>query len=272
MRRLQSNLAYLAAIADRTHKPASHIPPSPAIMTSPSHLPRLTDTYKKLATLFPGSPIPASASKPSASASGNASANTSLKGSPLVMGHGLLGTTPPTSAGLGLEPPGSAGLGFPTGVMGNAMGVALNQGGHLSGGMQSHTGATQGLSAMGSALGDPTTTTTEKNYQRWLDEMGGATAETDTMEREHHSWLHAQASINPVGPQQAQQMMGGMQVSGVGGHPMMAQQQQQQQQQQQGGMMMMMGGQTRQAGPGMPSRFNNGAGVGVGMGMGFPPQ
>lgn len=36
MRRLQSNLAYLAAIADRSHKPSSQIPPHPAIMTAPS--------------------------------------------------------------------------------------------------------------------------------------------------------------------------------------------------------------------------------------------
>jgi hypothetical protein len=35
MRRLQSNLAYLAAIADRAHKPSSQIPPHPAIMSAP---------------------------------------------------------------------------------------------------------------------------------------------------------------------------------------------------------------------------------------------
>jgi len=35
MRRLQSNLAYLAAIADRSHKPSSQIPPHPAIMSAP---------------------------------------------------------------------------------------------------------------------------------------------------------------------------------------------------------------------------------------------
>ncbi|PBP25232.1 putative endo-1,3(4)-beta-glucanase [Diplocarpon rosae] len=35
MRRLQSNLAYLAAIADRSHKPSSQIPPHPAILVAP---------------------------------------------------------------------------------------------------------------------------------------------------------------------------------------------------------------------------------------------
>jgi hypothetical protein len=35
MRRLQSNLTYLAAIADRAHKPSSQIPAHPAIMSAP---------------------------------------------------------------------------------------------------------------------------------------------------------------------------------------------------------------------------------------------
>merc|ERR1711977_736487 len=35
MRRLQANLAYLAAIADRSHKPDSQIPRHPATMTAP---------------------------------------------------------------------------------------------------------------------------------------------------------------------------------------------------------------------------------------------
>ncbi|KAL3421077.1 hypothetical protein PVAG01_07522 [Phlyctema vagabunda] len=35
MRRLQCNLAYLAAIADRSHKPSSQIPPHPGIMSAP---------------------------------------------------------------------------------------------------------------------------------------------------------------------------------------------------------------------------------------------
>ena len=36
MRRLQSNLAYLASIADRAHKPPDRIPLFPAIMEAPS--------------------------------------------------------------------------------------------------------------------------------------------------------------------------------------------------------------------------------------------
>lgn len=35
MRRLQANLGYLAAIADRSHKPSSQIPPHPAIISAP---------------------------------------------------------------------------------------------------------------------------------------------------------------------------------------------------------------------------------------------
>jgi hypothetical protein len=35
MRRLQANLAYLAAIADRSHKPSSQIPPHPAFLSAP---------------------------------------------------------------------------------------------------------------------------------------------------------------------------------------------------------------------------------------------
>jgi len=35
MRRLQGNLAYLAAIADRAHKPSSQIPAHPAVMSAP---------------------------------------------------------------------------------------------------------------------------------------------------------------------------------------------------------------------------------------------
>ncbi|OWO97792.1 hypothetical protein B2J93_8903 [Marssonina coronariae] len=40
MRRLQSNLAYLAAIADRSHKPSSQIPPHPAILVAPGLNPK----------------------------------------------------------------------------------------------------------------------------------------------------------------------------------------------------------------------------------------
>ena len=40
MRRLQGNLAYLAAIADRSHKPSSQIPAHPACMSAPPLGPR----------------------------------------------------------------------------------------------------------------------------------------------------------------------------------------------------------------------------------------
>jgi hypothetical protein len=88
MRRLQSNLAYLAAIADRSHKPSSQIPAHPAFMSAPpipsksqptsattsspqaetkkeesndvkmpnneDHAEILREQYKKLQALFPG--------------------------------------------------------------------------------------------------------------------------------------------------------------------------------------------------------------------------
>jgi hypothetical protein len=53
MRRLQANLAYLAAIADAKKKKEGTLPAGPAIMAPPPHLPEVTDLYKKLNTLFP---------------------------------------------------------------------------------------------------------------------------------------------------------------------------------------------------------------------------
>lgn len=44
MRRLQANLAYLAAIADRSHKPSSQIPTHPAIMAAPPLMPKPQNT------------------------------------------------------------------------------------------------------------------------------------------------------------------------------------------------------------------------------------
>lgn len=52
MRRLQSNLAYLAAIADSTKKGNSR-PANPAILVPPSHLPGVVPLYQKLRDLFP---------------------------------------------------------------------------------------------------------------------------------------------------------------------------------------------------------------------------
>ncbi|KAF8253856.1 hypothetical protein K440DRAFT_145816 [Wilcoxina mikolae CBS 423.85] len=54
MRRLQQNLAYLAAIADRSHKPAAHIPPCPGVLLPPPDMPALEGLYKKLQDLYPG--------------------------------------------------------------------------------------------------------------------------------------------------------------------------------------------------------------------------
>lgn len=53
MRCLQANLAYLAAVADRAHKPTSTIPPCPTIMTGPKSLTSISELYRKLAALFP---------------------------------------------------------------------------------------------------------------------------------------------------------------------------------------------------------------------------
>src|SRR5438045_1996391 len=39
MRRLQANLAYLAAVADRSHKPSAQIPPHPAFISAPPLVP-----------------------------------------------------------------------------------------------------------------------------------------------------------------------------------------------------------------------------------------
>ena len=83
MRRLQCNLAYLAATADRSHKPSSQIPAHPAIMSAPPPPPKpstsspvspptpknepkqteaeaeeragvIGDLYRRLQALFPG--------------------------------------------------------------------------------------------------------------------------------------------------------------------------------------------------------------------------
>lgn len=76
MQRLQANLAYLAAIADRSHKPSSQIPSHPAIMVAPmlssktlmapevthtekeeideANKENLKELYKQLQGLFPG--------------------------------------------------------------------------------------------------------------------------------------------------------------------------------------------------------------------------
>ena len=44
MRRLQGNLAYLAAIADRSHKPSNQIPSHPQVISAPPLAPRITSS------------------------------------------------------------------------------------------------------------------------------------------------------------------------------------------------------------------------------------
>lgn len=53
MRRLQANLAYLAAIADANKKANGTRPVGPAVMVPPPHLTSVHPLYQKLKTLFP---------------------------------------------------------------------------------------------------------------------------------------------------------------------------------------------------------------------------
>lgn len=53
MRRLQANLAYLAAIADSSKKTTAPKPVGPAILIPPNHLTSVHGLYQKLKTLFP---------------------------------------------------------------------------------------------------------------------------------------------------------------------------------------------------------------------------
>lgn len=53
MRRLQANLAYLAAIADANKKAAQSRPNAPAIIYPPQHLSSVHPLYQKLNVLFP---------------------------------------------------------------------------------------------------------------------------------------------------------------------------------------------------------------------------
>ncbi|CZR62336.1 uncharacterized protein PAC_12233 [Phialocephala subalpina] len=132
MRRLQSNLAYLAAIADRSHKPSSQIPPHPAIMSAPPLSPKapptnataspksdtkkeetedkkledqpqdqsaiLNDLYSKLQVLFPGvdpkkePPIPAANQVARAQAQQQAAAQ--IQAQKQAQGQGQSGADP----------------------------------------------------------------------------------------------------------------------------------------------------------------------------------
>lgn len=53
MRRLQANLAFLAAIADASRKATGTRPVGPAIMVPPPHLTSVHPLYQKLKALFP---------------------------------------------------------------------------------------------------------------------------------------------------------------------------------------------------------------------------
>jgi len=54
MRRLQSNLSYLAQNAEKHNKPNQPIQPGPAIMAIPTSPPELVELYTKLQELYPG--------------------------------------------------------------------------------------------------------------------------------------------------------------------------------------------------------------------------
>ena len=54
MRRMQANLAYLAADAERHHKRPEQLPAGPAIMTAPMQTPEMVELYAKLQAIFPG--------------------------------------------------------------------------------------------------------------------------------------------------------------------------------------------------------------------------
>jgi hypothetical protein len=96
MRRLQSNLSFLAQNAEKHHKPNQAIQPGPAIMTVPASPPALAELYTKLQELYPGW----------------RGQQAQMKASPGPQQR--LGSTsqPPNSAGLqnNMNPPNSAGL------------------------------------------------------------------------------------------------------------------------------------------------------------------
>ncbi|OKL61106.1 hypothetical protein UA08_03327 [Talaromyces atroroseus] len=67
LKRLQTNLVYLASVTDRTKKPG---PSAPPILTPPPHMSSLTEIYSKLSELFPAVPRPAAAHQQRPSQSG----------------------------------------------------------------------------------------------------------------------------------------------------------------------------------------------------------
>ncbi|GAM42532.1 hypothetical protein TCE0_044f16593 [Talaromyces pinophilus] len=67
LKRLQSNLVYLASVTDRSKKPVSA---APAILSPPPHMGNLNEQYTKLNELFAGVPRPAAAYQQRPSQSG----------------------------------------------------------------------------------------------------------------------------------------------------------------------------------------------------------
>lgn len=102
MRRLQSNLAFLAQNAEKNHKPNQPIQPGPTIMTAPSSPPQLVELYTKLQGLYPGWKGQAAQMKASP-------APQRLNSGSSATGNAM---QPPNSAGLqsAMQPPHSAGL------------------------------------------------------------------------------------------------------------------------------------------------------------------
>lgn len=67
LKRLQSNLVYLASVTDRSKKPVTA---APAILSPPPHMSNLNEQYTKLNELFAGVPRPAAAHQQRPSQSG----------------------------------------------------------------------------------------------------------------------------------------------------------------------------------------------------------
>lgn len=103
MRRLQSNLAFLAQNAEKNHKPNQPIHPGPAIMAIPAGPDDLVKLYVKLQGLYPGWKGQTGQMKASPGPQ-RLNSNASQPNS--------AGMQPPNSAGLqsNMQPPGSAGF------------------------------------------------------------------------------------------------------------------------------------------------------------------
>ncbi|KAI9823869.1 MAG: hypothetical protein M1826_007615 [Phylliscum demangeonii] len=150
MRCLQANLAYLAAVADRAHKPTAHIPAHPAIMTPPRSLPSMADLYQRLAFLFAGVTPPSMPSDQSRNNSTVATPSSTSKGPPLAVGLSAPAPPYPSPSGPTPSPPSGLADGHPSGPPSSA--------------------------PLATAAGPAGVGQAEQNYKRWLEERGrGAT-------------------------------------------------------------------------------------------------